>query len=88
MIGNSFIDQPKLCPLRRDELSLQGHIFQQFGVINRKPPGVLYLMEASYCHLLVTPPSHFTPQKVRGFVVGFTGQRGVTAIKKYSYGNP
>ncbi len=33
------------------------------------------LLEASYDHLLVTPPSHFTPQKVRGWVgvLGFLG---------------
>jgi hypothetical protein len=30
-------------------------------------------LEASLDHLLVTPPSHFTPQKVRGFVDGLTG---------------
>ena len=27
-------------------------------------------LEASNNHLLVIPPSHFTPQKVEGFVVG------------------
>jgi hypothetical protein len=40
-------------------------------------------LEASLDHLWVTPPSHFTPQKVRGFVVGFTWQRErKTIIKK------
>jgi hypothetical protein len=32
--------------------------------------GALTLLEASHDHFLVTPPSHFTPQKVEGFVVG------------------
>jgi len=27
-------------------------------------------MEASLDHLLVKPPSHFAPQKVKGFVIG------------------
>jgi len=27
-------------------------------------------LEVSQDHFLVTPPSHFTPQKVEGFVVG------------------
>jgi hypothetical protein len=40
-------------------------------------------LEASHDHLWVTPPSHFTPQKVKGFVVGFTWQRErKTIIKK------
>jgi hypothetical protein len=30
-------------------------------------------LEASHDHLLVTPPSHFTPQKVRDLNIGFTG---------------
>jgi hypothetical protein len=42
---------------------------------------VLRALEASLDHLLVTPPSHFTPQKARGFVVGLTGLRGVLTIK-------
>jgi hypothetical protein len=29
-------------------------------------------LEALLDHLLVTPPSHFTPRKVRDFVFGFT----------------
>jgi hypothetical protein len=32
--------------------------------------GITTLLEASHDHLLITPPSHFTPQKVEGFVVG------------------
>jgi hypothetical protein len=32
--------------------------------------GIPTLLEASRDHLLVTPPSHFTAQKVKGFVVG------------------
>ena len=31
------------------------------------------LSEASLRHLLTTPPSHFTPRKVRGFVVRLIG---------------
>jgi hypothetical protein len=27
-------------------------------------------LEPSHGHLMATPPSHFTPQKVKGFVVG------------------
>jgi hypothetical protein len=38
---------------------------------------ILSPLEVSLDHLWATPPSHFTPQKVRGFVVGFTGLRGV-----------
>ena len=34
--------------------------------------GILTLSEASYDHLLVTPPSHFTPQKVKGYIVELT----------------
>jgi hypothetical protein len=30
-------------------------------------------LEVSHDHFLVTPPSHFAPQKVRGFVVGLIG---------------
>ncbi len=32
--------------------------------------GITTLLEASQDHFLVTPPSHFTPQKAKGFVVG------------------
>ena len=32
--------------------------------------GITTLLEASHDHLLITPPSHFMPQKVKGFVVG------------------
>jgi len=35
-------------------------------------------LEVSHDHLLVTPPSHFTPQKVSGFVDGLTGLRNGT----------
>jgi hypothetical protein len=28
--------------------------------------GITTLLEASQCHLLITPPSHFTPRKVEG----------------------
>ena len=42
--------------------------------INKKPPkGFKTPLEASHHHFLVTPPSHFTPQKVEGFVVGLIG---------------
>jgi hypothetical protein len=40
-------------------------------------------MEVSLDRLLVTQPSHFTPQKVRGFLVGFNWlQEAETIIKK------
>ena len=32
--------------------------------------GITTLLEASPRNLLVTPPSHFTSQKVKGFVIG------------------
>jgi hypothetical protein len=32
---------------------------------------ILSPLEASLDHLLITPPSHFTPQKVRGWVGRF-----------------
>jgi hypothetical protein len=53
----------------------------------KKPPGDQKdLPEVSLQHLLATPPSHFTPQKVRGLVEGFTGLRdGKQPAKKYSY---
>jgi hypothetical protein len=38
--------------------------------LKRLQKGITTLLEASHYHLLVTPPSHFTPQKVKGFVVG------------------
>jgi hypothetical protein len=42
------------------------------GKTARRPQReILSPLEASQDHLLVTPPSHFTPQKVRGFVVKF-----------------
>ena len=47
--------------------------------------GITTLLEAPHRHLLVTPPSHFTPQKVKGFVAAFSCLRAVTKIKKYSY---
>jgi hypothetical protein len=34
--------------------------------------GITTLLEASHDHLLITPPSHVTPQKVEGLVVEFT----------------
>jgi hypothetical protein len=37
--------------------------------------GILTLLQASLDHLQITPPSHFTPRKVKGFVVGFTWLR-------------
>jgi len=38
--------------------------------LKRLQKGITTLLEASHYHLLMTPPSHFTPQKVKGFVVG------------------
>jgi hypothetical protein len=40
------------------------------------------LLEASYDHLLITPPSHFTPQKVKGYVIELTatGRESVAVI--------
>jgi hypothetical protein len=32
---------------------------------------ILSPLEASHDHLLITPPSHFTPQKFKGFVGRF-----------------
>ena len=48
---------------------------------------ILSPLEALHDHLLVTPPSHFSPQKGKGFVVGFIWVRGVTTAVKYSYRN-
>ena len=49
--------------------------------------GITTPLEVSHDHLLITPPSHFRLQKVRGLVVGFSWLRGITTVKKYSYGN-
>jgi len=38
-------------------------------------------LEVSLGHLLVAPTSHFTPQKVKGFFVGFTWLRGIRGLK-------
>ena len=38
-------------------------------------------MEASYDYHLITPPSLFTPQKIRGLVVGFTWFRRQTTFR-------
>ena len=46
--------------------------------INKKPPReFLASLEASHDHLLITPPSDFKLQKVRGLVVGFTWLRRI-----------
>ncbi len=37
---------------------------------------ILSPLEASHCHLLVTPPSHFKLQKVKGFVGRFFVNEG------------
>jgi hypothetical protein len=51
--------------------------------MNKKPPREFSApLEVSHDHLLVTPPSHFTPQKVRDFVVGFTSLRKRETIVK------
>jgi len=40
-----------------------------FIVDNRKPPREFNApLEVSHHHFLETPPSHFTPQKVKGYV--------------------
>jgi hypothetical protein len=50
---------------------------------NEKPPREAWApLEVSPDHLLITPPSHFAPRKVRGLVVGFTWQRGAITIIK------
>ncbi len=60
--------------------------------------GITTPLEVSHDHLLATPPSHFPPRKVGGFVVWFTGlRRGITFWKilstskevkgKIAYGN-
>ena len=58
-------------------LSGQIEISWRTGYVEKKleslQKGITTLLEASHRHLLVTPPSHFTPQKVEGFVVGLTG---------------
>ena len=44
-----------------------------FGM-NQKPPREFWPpLEASLGHFLITPPSHFRPQKVEGFVVELIG---------------
>ena len=55
--------------------------------INEKPPGEFKtLLEVSLDHLLVTPPSHFIPQKVRDYFDKFIGIHGRTNIlKMYPY---
>jgi hypothetical protein len=41
----------------------------------KTPMGIYLPLEASHDHLLVTPPSHFAPQKDKGFV-GMFFKRG------------
>ena len=45
--------------------------------------GMAPLLEASHCHLLVTPPSHFKLQKVRGFVGRFFVNEGKIYSPKF-----
>jgi hypothetical protein len=37
----------------------------------KAPKEVLTALEASFCHFWKTPPSHFTPQKVKGKKLGW-----------------
>jgi len=81
--------------LRRASLHGNGGAFsirlrsdQRFlgGDLNWKPREGIGLPGAKYGYLPETN-SHKNLQKVKGFVGGFTWLRGVTTIKKYSYGN-
>ncbi len=54
-------------PLRSDGDRLEGYVEQKLENLQK---GIVPLMEALNRHLLVTPPSHFTPQKIKGFFVG------------------
>jgi hypothetical protein len=52
--------------------------------IQKPPRRLLLLLEASQDHFLVTPPYHFTPQTVRGWVGGYCiGSMG-NRVLKYS----
>jgi hypothetical protein len=52
----------------------------------KSPKGIFKILEEPSYYRLPGTYFHTPLQKVRGF--GFTWLRAVTAIKKYSYGNP
>ena len=59
-------------------LSGQMEISRRTGSVRRHESkslqkGITTLLEASLCHLLVTPPSHFIPQKAKGQFFELTG---------------
>jgi hypothetical protein len=49
---------------------------------DKRPLRGLYPPRGSLNELLVTPPSHFTPQKAKGQYDGFTGNGGATTTQK------
>ena len=68
-----FIEEAPL--VRRRSTGTRTCIYWQ---INKKPQReFLASLEASHDHLVITPPSDFKLQKVRGLVVGFTWLRGI-----------
>jgi len=59
------------CLLGQIEISWRtGYVEKKLESLQK---GITTLLEASHRHLLVIPPSHFSPRKVRGFVVELTG---------------
>jgi hypothetical protein len=62
--------------MEKGEPPFIGHIIQRFWEKIKASREVLDPMEASYCHLLITPPSHCKLQKVRGLVGRFFVNEG------------
>jgi hypothetical protein len=54
--------------MEKGESPFIGLIIQSYWEEMKASREVLNPMEASYCHLLITPPSHLKLRKVRGWL--------------------
>jgi hypothetical protein len=62
--------------LRKNEILAPDLSDSKFMGKQKAPKGVSDPLEASYCHLLKTPPSHFRLRKVRDSVARFFVNEG------------
>jgi hypothetical protein len=58
------------------------HLSKEDEAGRRPQREILTPLEASQDHSLVTPPSHLTPQKAKGYVDTFTGNGGIITNKR------
>jgi hypothetical protein len=80
-LKNAISKSREMCLRSKGDPIMKNRIILRYE-LKSPQKGMTTLLEASLDHLLATPPSHFIPQKVRGFVVGLIGnERGKLLLR-------